>query len=361
MVGDKELDTGFRCWSCKEFTTLRARAEADGNCPHCKAEIDLLGACNLVQKIISQDAELVPDECRIGAGVQIRRADHPDEMYVSMGVALPSQSLLTPEQVEECLDFSEYRGVSGVSKVRVTWLTKANSPRPSITYQHLRGAPSFGPVYLYRRGSDGARFYCSRQDYLGLFRRMDGSLPYTLPEGVASIDQPPALSSDEVGEKAVQDHISLRLEQETEIKVKMMDEPFVLPSQNSMALALIRLHTMSLINDRVLACLLAANVLLDVAKPGKEHKVDNKLDEWMPKNSLRDMEAIHWRSAMLHLHRIKFLPTREVIRLLDRAIQPRFSPTKGKRPERQPVEYPVKVCSECLQQDCNGECISNLD
>lgn len=25
MVGDKELDTGFRCWSCKEFTTLRAR------------------------------------------------------------------------------------------------------------------------------------------------------------------------------------------------------------------------------------------------------------------------------------------------------------------------------------------------
>ena len=40
---------------------------------------------------------------------------------------------------------------------------------------------------------------------------------------------------------------------------------------------------------------------------------------------------------------------------------PRFSPAKGKRPERQTFEHPVKVCSECLQQDCNGECISNLD
>ena len=28
---------------------------------------------------------------------------------------------------------------------------------------------------------------------------------------------------------------------------------------------------------------------------------------------------------------------------------------------RVPREHPVKMCSECLQQDCNGECISNLD
>ena len=180
-------------------------------------------------------------------------------------------------------------------------------------------------------------------------------------EGMAPIDQPPALSPEEIGEKAVQDHVNWRQEQEAEAQLKAMDEPFVVPSQDSMALAIIRLHTLRLITDRVLACLLAANVLLDVAKPGKDHKVDNRLDEWLPKNSLRDMERIHWRSAVLQLHRFKFLPTREVVRHLNRAIQPRFSATKGKRPERQPGERPVKVCSECLQQDCNGECISNLN
>lgn len=357
MVGDKELDTGFRCWSCKEFTTLRARAEADGNCPHCNVEIDLEGACKLVQKIVSQDAALVPDECRIGIGQLLTMVSQPDEVYTYQGVAFPAQEAVLLGEAET---LTVYRGREN-GRIQVRRLSRESNPRPSIIYTHLVGNPVYGPQYLYRREEDGATFHSGREEYLALFKRVSGHPVHVLPEGVASIDQPPALTTEEIGEKAVQDHVNWRQEQEAEAQLKAMDEPFVVPSQDSMALAIIRLHTLRLITDRVLACLLAANVLLDVAKPGKDHKVDKKLDEWLPKNSLRDMERIHWRSAVLQLHRSKFLPTREVIRHLNRAIQPRFSATKGKRPERQTFEHPVKVCSECLQQDCNGECISNLD
>jgi hypothetical protein len=31
----------FPCWSCKEPVTLDERGDADGNCPHCNAELDL--------------------------------------------------------------------------------------------------------------------------------------------------------------------------------------------------------------------------------------------------------------------------------------------------------------------------------
>ena len=29
------------CWSCKQPVTMRQRADADGNCPHCNAELDI--------------------------------------------------------------------------------------------------------------------------------------------------------------------------------------------------------------------------------------------------------------------------------------------------------------------------------
>lgn len=29
------------CWSCKEPVTMKMRADADGNCPHCSAELDI--------------------------------------------------------------------------------------------------------------------------------------------------------------------------------------------------------------------------------------------------------------------------------------------------------------------------------
>lgn len=31
----------FPCWSCKESVSMRQRANADGDCPHCGAELDL--------------------------------------------------------------------------------------------------------------------------------------------------------------------------------------------------------------------------------------------------------------------------------------------------------------------------------
>lgn len=45
-AGDLDHQAGrwvvpLRCWSCKKLTTLEARAEADGNCPHCGVEIEL--------------------------------------------------------------------------------------------------------------------------------------------------------------------------------------------------------------------------------------------------------------------------------------------------------------------------------
>lgn len=357
MVGDKELDTGFRCWSCKEFTTLRARADADGNCPHCNVEIDLELACKEVQKTLAQDAALVVDECRVGIGQLLRMVNQPDEIYTYQGVAFPAQEAVLLGDAES---LTVYRGREN-GRIQVRRLARESNPRPSMIYTHLVGNPVYGPQYLYRREGDGATFHSGREEYLALFKRVSGHPIRVLPEGAVPIDEPPSLSPEEVAEKAVKDHVNWRLEQEQEAQLAKMDEPFILPSQNSMALALIRLYTLRLINDRVLACLLAANVLLDVAKPGKDGKVDKKLDEWLPKNSLRDMESIHWRSAITQLHRSKFLPTREVIRHLNRVIQPRFNPLKGKSPERQPTEFPVKVCSECLQQDCNGECISNLD
>jgi hypothetical protein len=31
----------FACWSCKKPVTMRERADADGNCPHCNVELDI--------------------------------------------------------------------------------------------------------------------------------------------------------------------------------------------------------------------------------------------------------------------------------------------------------------------------------
>lgn len=31
----------WACWSCKQPVTMKQRADADGNCPHCNAELDI--------------------------------------------------------------------------------------------------------------------------------------------------------------------------------------------------------------------------------------------------------------------------------------------------------------------------------
>ena len=38
---DKPVLKSWPCWSCKTHITLAERAEADGECPHCEAELDL--------------------------------------------------------------------------------------------------------------------------------------------------------------------------------------------------------------------------------------------------------------------------------------------------------------------------------
>lgn len=36
-----QLPQSFPCWSCKQPATMAQRADADGDCPHCKAELDI--------------------------------------------------------------------------------------------------------------------------------------------------------------------------------------------------------------------------------------------------------------------------------------------------------------------------------
>ena len=37
----KAKPESYPCWSCKAPVTMANRADADGNCPHCEAELDL--------------------------------------------------------------------------------------------------------------------------------------------------------------------------------------------------------------------------------------------------------------------------------------------------------------------------------
>lgn len=41
MEDKKTTKNVFACWSCKKPVTMRERAEADGNCPHCDVELDV--------------------------------------------------------------------------------------------------------------------------------------------------------------------------------------------------------------------------------------------------------------------------------------------------------------------------------
>lgn len=71
MVGDKELDTGFRCWSCKEFTTLRARiAELEARIVWLECEAQVNAAP--VSEAKAQDT--------VGEVVGWYRLDRPYEM-----------------------------------------------------------------------------------------------------------------------------------------------------------------------------------------------------------------------------------------------------------------------------------------
>lgn len=40
---DAPNKNAFSCWSCKKPVTMRERADADGNCPHCDVELDVEG------------------------------------------------------------------------------------------------------------------------------------------------------------------------------------------------------------------------------------------------------------------------------------------------------------------------------
>lgn len=56
------VDAAYPCWSCKKPVTIAQRGDADGNCPHCHAELD--GEDWPTQQPASAQPVAVPDEWR---------------------------------------------------------------------------------------------------------------------------------------------------------------------------------------------------------------------------------------------------------------------------------------------------------
>jgi hypothetical protein len=63
------IKNSWPCWNCKTQVTMSERADADGDCPHCKAELDIElwpfpeNAAQAVERAGADEFEVVGREC----------------------------------------------------------------------------------------------------------------------------------------------------------------------------------------------------------------------------------------------------------------------------------------------------------
>lgn len=143
MVGDKELDTGFRCWSCKEFTTLRARI----------AELE-------------QDLAYFPSTVRSLAETVTEREAEINQLRAELA-ATKAQGVVIPAELDRAFITGEscdgvYRVVIQSEKLKEmqavhSWLTSLNAAPAAPA------APAADATV--RQATDGGR----NQSYEGLF------------------------------------------------------------------------------------------------------------------------------------------------------------------------------------------------
>ena len=85
----------FPCWSCKESVSMRQRANADGDCPHCGVELDLedwpakqVASTHPLIKCLNDNGDLIAAQATIAQQAQM--IEHlrggPTPLYTAVDV-----------------------------------------------------------------------------------------------------------------------------------------------------------------------------------------------------------------------------------------------------------------------------------